>query len=491
LEDPPVSDPDLVADRPATFREVLANGEFRAVFFAGSLSTVGDSMARAAVTALVFQRTGSVLAASATFAISYLPWIGLGSLLAAVAERYPYRRTMVVCDVARMVTIGLVAVPRMPLYVLLGLLFLTALFDPPFRAARSALNPRILSGDRYVLSLSLIETVTQIALVTGYLLGGTIAAYNARVAVGFDAVTFGVSALIVGLCVRPREPALRPDRRTRLLRETAEGFEVVFGSRVLRSIAIVIFASLLFAVVPEGLGAAWAGHLTDNRHDRGWMQGVIMCSTPLGFVVGSVIINRFIRPSVRLRLIRPLAIMTPLALVAALLDPPVYGVAAIAAVSGFAVAGLLPASNGLFVQALPTEVRARAFGVMMSGVQLSQGGAVFLTGLLASHISLPVVVGFWGVGGVMLMVLAGVTWPRPEAVAAKIDQVRRINAEEPPPTDRQPTRPGGAHRPSPGIRPTPPAGADAGLTRSDDHLPQPGPSGRSGGGRHRLGAASR
>jgi MFS family permease len=456
LEDPPVSDPDHVAGRPATFREVLANGEFRAIFYASGLSVLGDSMARAAVTALVYQRTESVLLSGATFAISYLPWLGLGTVLAALAERYPYRRTMIVCDLARMVTIGLVAVPGMPLAVLLGLLFLAALFDPPFKAARSALTPRILEGERYVLSVSITETTSQLALIAGYFAGGAIAAYSPRTALLFNAATFGISACILGLGVHYRESALRPERRTNLLRETAEGFTVVFGRKVLRSIAAVVFAALLFAVVPEGLAAAWAGYLAEDQRTRGWMQGLIMCSTPTGFILGSILINRLVGLSVRQRLIRPFAIVTPLALVGALVDPRVYGVALIAAASGFAAAALLPAANGLFVQALPSQYRARAFGVMSSGVQLCQGAAVLATGALAGNYHLPLVVGLWGVAGTVLMLLISVTWPRPHTITAAIERARLDNEGV-----DQPRQPRGSAPAAPGSTPAAPGSAPA------------------------------
>ena len=56
-------------------------------------------------------------------------------------------------------------------------------------------------------------------------------------------------------------------------------------------------------------------------------------------------------------------------------------------ICGFAVAGLLPVANGLFVQALPDGYRARAFGVMASGMQIIQGVAVLVTGLLAERFS--------------------------------------------------------------------------------------------------------
>lgn len=474
-----MSDPDRGADRPATFREVLASGEFRAIFFSSTLSTVGDSMARAAVTALVYKSTGSVLASGATFAISYLPWIGFGSVLAALAERYPYRRTMIVCDLARMLTIGLVAVPHVPVPLLWGLLFLTALFDPPFRAARSALNAQVLSGDRYVLGLSLTETAVQLSIILGYFLGGTVAAYSSRSAVLFDAVTFGLSAGIVGLWVRPREAALRPERRTHLLRETAEGFGVVFGRPVLRSIAIVVFAGLLFAVVPEGLGAAWAGWLNKDGHssaNTGWMQGLIMCSMPTGFIVGSILISRFVPPQVRQRLIRPFAVLAPLALVYAVVNPNVWGVAALTAVSGFAVAAMLPAANGLFVQALPNQYRARAFGVMQSGVQLVQGAAVFTTGALASRFHLPVVVGLWGAGGVILMLITSLSWPRRNTIDDEIERARQINEVAEPDESAGNGQPGRHALPGEDTRPIWPLHGGP----PDDGRP----------GRHRLRAAS-
>ena len=63
------------AEGPATFREVFAQHEFRAVFVAGVLSWVGDYVAKAAVTLLVYQQTRSVALSAAAFAVSFLPWL--------------------------------------------------------------------------------------------------------------------------------------------------------------------------------------------------------------------------------------------------------------------------------------------------------------------------------------------------------------------------------------------------------------------------------
>jgi MFS family permease len=100
------------------------------------------------------------------------------------------------------------------------------------------------------------------------------------------------------------------------------------------------------------------------------------------------------------------------------LDPPVAIVAVLAGVSGFAMGGLVPVANGLFVQALPSAYRARAFGVVQGGLHLLQGVAVLVTGMLVHHNgNLALVVGLWSLGGLAAMVLLSLLWPPRHAFA--------------------------------------------------------------------------
>lgn len=415
------------ADRPATFRQVLESVEYRALYLASALSWFGDYVARAAITALVFRETGSVAASAATFAISYLPWLGLGPILAAVAERYSYRRTMVVTDLLRMVLIGLVALPGLPVWGMIGLLFATALCNPPFDAARSALLPKVLSGDRYVVGLTLQTTSHQVAQIVGYLSGAGLSAIDARGALLFDAATFGVSAFLVALWIRPRPPALAAGDRSHLLRETVDGLRLVFHAPVLRAVAVTVFLSTLYSIVPEGLAAAWAFHLAPAPADRGWAQGAIMMSNPVGYVIGGLLVGRLFGPQRRRRSIPWFALAVPACLIPAVLDPPVLGVVALSFGCGFAAAGLIPATNGLFVQALPDGFRARAFGVMKSGIQVLQGVAVLITGVLAEHFPLTTVVGVWGLTGVLVMAVAVLVWPDQKRIVSEIARVESDN----------------------------------------------------------------
>lgn len=425
---PPSNDPaGSQPEHRATFGEVLAIREYRGMLGASVLSWVGDYLAKAAVTTLVYEQTQSAGMAAATFAISFAPWVLLGPMLAAVAERYPYRSVMIVSDLARMVLIALVAVPGLPVPILIGLLFLTALGNPPYEAARSALYPSILTGDRLVVGISLNISAGQAAQIGGYLAGGLLAALNPRVSLLLDAATFAVSALVLTLVVKHRPAVGSPNARRNLVRETAEGFRVVFGIPALRAIAVLVFCVTLFAIVPEGLAAVWAHHLTpDDESGRGFAQGMIMLANPAGFVLGGIVVGR-LTPQLRRSLIRPLALLTPIMLVPALLNPSLAAVCLMAAACGFCLAGMLPTINGLFVQALPNVYRARAFGVMQGGVQVMQGGAVLITGVLANHWPLHQVIGLWSVAGVVLVLVAMSAWPPQERFTAAIERARRLN----------------------------------------------------------------
>ncbi|MEU7714025.1 MFS transporter [Micromonospora chalcea] len=426
-----VSDERPAQEGPATFRDVFGQPEFRALFAANILSWVGDYLAKAAVTVLVLRETESVALSAAAFAVSYLPWLLGGPLLSALAERHRYRRVMVICDLIRMALMLLVAMPFMPAWSILALIFLATLANPPSQAARSAVMPQILTGDRLVVGLSAFTSASQAAQVVGYLIGATIAALNPNAALLVNAATFALSALLVRVGVRDRPSTMTAQHRSHLLRETGQGFRIVFERPVLRAIAMLVFSAMLFSIVPEGLAAGWAAERTDGTMDAGTAQAVIMAAGPVGYVLGGLIIGRLIAPARRLALMRPLMVIAPAVLVPALLDPTPSVVALLAAACGFAVAGLVPVANGLFVQALPDGYRARAFGVMATGTQVIQGAAVLATGALAERFSVPSVVGTWSAAGVLLMLVAAFAWPRPRTIDAAIAAARAESSADP------------------------------------------------------------
>jgi MFS family permease len=426
-----VSDEKPPTERKVTFGEIFGIAEYRAIYSSTQLSWVGEYMAKAAVMALVFAQTGSVVLSAVSFALSYVPWLIGGPFLSALAERYRYKRVMITCDLLRAALIALVAVPGMPLPVMLLLVFGVALFAPPGQAARSATLPLVLTGERVVLGLAVNQSSGQAAQVIGYFAGAVVAIIDPRLALLCNAAAFVISAVILSYGLEDRPPAMRAEHRSHLLRETGEGFRIVFGTPALRVIAVIVFTSMLFSIVPEGLAVGWASELAQGEGARqGFYQGLIMVAHPLGYAAGVLLIARLLLPTTRRRLVPMLAVLGPLALVPSLGNPQILGVIAMTVVSGIAMAGLTPTLNGLFVQALPNGFRARAFGVMNSGIQAIQGVAIFATGLLvglAGSNRVYLVVGLWCLAGVLAMLALAVRWPKPDFFAAAIANAEAVN----------------------------------------------------------------
>jgi MFS family permease len=202
----------------------------------------------------VYQRTDSALLAAVTFAISYLPWLLGGPVLAALADRLPRHRVLIASDVVRAVLVAGMAIPGTPLPVLLGLLLLVSVCAPPFEAARSALMADVLDGDRYAVATSVTGVTLQVSQLIGFLLGGALlVTLSPSWALLIDAATFAVSALWLtrGLHRRPA-PALSADgdEVRSIWRDTGSGLRFLAGSPRLRCIVGLLWTSALFGGAP-------------------------------------------------------------------------------------------------------------------------------------------------------------------------------------------------------------------------------------------------
>lgn len=125
------------AARPDGYRAVFAVPEFRYVFAAHLLSSLGVVVCEIALSVLVFRLTASPLLSALTFALGLLPYMVGGTLLSAVADRYPARGVLVGCDLlCALAAAGMVA-PGTPVVVLLVLRCVLAAIAPVFAGTRS------------------------------------------------------------------------------------------------------------------------------------------------------------------------------------------------------------------------------------------------------------------------------------------------------------------------------------------------------------------
>ncbi|MEV5411356.1 MFS transporter [Thermopolyspora sp. NPDC052614] len=399
-------------DGPASYREVIALREFRALWFAQGLSLLGDQFAQVALGVLVYQRTESPLATAAVYALTYLPPILGGPLLAGLADRYARRTIMIVCDMARAVLVALMAIPGMPLAVLCALLFGVVTISAPFSAARAALLADILTGDRYVVGSALQNMTNQAVQMLGFALGGVaILNLGPHRGLALDAATFLASALILVVAVRPR-PAPPRDNGSppSAWRMALGGARLVFGDPRLRT--LVLFAWLCgFYIMTEGIAVPYAATLTGDPGLLPVVSGLLMAALPMGTVIGAVLFTRYVGPDRRLRVMGWMAMLScaPLALCA--LRPPLFAVLVLWVAAGIGGAYQL-AANAAFVQCVPPELRGRAFGLVQSGLLTVQGVGILVGGAAAERLGPEAVIALAGAAGTVCAVLLSPAWTR-------------------------------------------------------------------------------
>jgi MFS family permease len=386
---------------------VFAVREFRILWSSVLLSTAGDRLALVALTLLVYDRTKSPLLAAAVYAVGYLPWVIGGLFLAEVADRRPRRSVMVFCDAARAVLVAVMVVPHVPVGALVALLFAATMFQPPFDSAKASITPDILQGERYVLGTAVLQTTLLVGQVAGAVGGGVAVAFlGVRSSLAIDAATFVLSALLIGLGLRARPAAARPELgQASALARMLSGFRLVFGDPALRT--LLLFGWLVvFYTIPEGIAAPYAARLGGGPI----ATGLVLASTVLGTTIAVPLFTRFVRPRQRINLMGPLAILTCASLVLTGLRPNLaISLVVFSLSAAFGVYQV--AANTAFVVRVPSERRAQAFGIASMGVIVGQGAAFVAAGAAAQELVTPaVVIAVGGAIGTLVAFVLTLRW---------------------------------------------------------------------------------
>jgi MFS family permease len=380
-----------------TFRSLFRHREFAVLWLAGAQSQLGDQLARVALSVLVFARTGSGLATAATYALTYLPAFVGGILLAGMADLYPRRRLLVVCDVLRALLFGLMAIPAVPLPVLCVLLVVAVLVGAPYNAAEPAIVADMFEGDSYSAAIGIRTATVQAAQLVGFAAGGLVVAVTgSRVALAIDGATFAASAVLlrVGLTLRPATTS----GGRRGVEQIKVGLRTVTGDRRLRLLLALAWLAG-FWIVPEGLAAPYAA-----QHGGGpTAVGILLAANPAGYLIGVLVLTRWVPTAQRPRLLGVLAIVSGLPLVLCGFGPGVALAAVLWGMCGLFAAYLVLIVTE-FVTIVPSNVRGQAIGLASSGLLAAQGIGLLIGGGIASVWAVAPAIAICGAVGSLLAV---------------------------------------------------------------------------------------
>jgi predicted MFS family arabinose efflux permease len=387
-----------------TYADIFAGREFRALFTSRALSTIGDYIARAALVIAVFSETGSEALMGITFALSSLPDLVGGPVLAGLADRFPRRVVMVAADLGRALLLLIMAIPGWPLGALWALLFVIRLLDSPFNSAYLSTMSVVLPGKRLVKGSALTQLVNHLAYTVGYGAGGLIVALTGLSAVlVFNAATFALSALVILFGVLSRPATARTDSSPSLLGSARAATRYIVTHPQLRVIMLFPFP-IATTLVCETLAAPYAEQIGHGPA----VAGLLMGAGPAGIVLGLVLLPQLV-PDQRTGHVVVLSIISCAPLVLFLAVPGPVVASLLIVVSGIALYYWIPLAAE-FTQAVPDDMRGQALGLLTSTMRVTQGVAILVFGLAAQNaLSSTVFVVAGAVGTAMVLALS-VAW---------------------------------------------------------------------------------
>jgi len=408
-----------------TLRALVGFREFRGMWIATSVSTAGDQLATIALSLLVFERTKSPAWTAATYAMTMLPTLVSGPMLSWLADRYPRRRVMVVCAWLQAGLVGLMALPFMPLAVMIVLLVAVQMVASPFLAAQEATLPSALPANRYDDGVALFGSSADIAQMLGLAGAGfAVTMLGAHTALAIDAATFVLVALLIHVSVVAR-PAADPLARRKHAVPTAvedaagqdrqSALSLIITSPRLRSVlGLRLLAG--FAMVPAGLAVPLAAQLNAS-----WATGLILALEPATNVIGVALLYRLIRDDrQRERLIGPLAVLSLAPLIGFAIMPSLTWTVALLTIAGIAGAFHTPA-RAAWGRSVPDPYRGRAHGIARTALRASQGGGMALGGTVAQVLgSITMTIAGAGAVGVLLALQAASAWTRANKSSADV-----------------------------------------------------------------------
>jgi predicted MFS family arabinose efflux permease len=364
----------------STFRGVVHSPQFRWLWLAGAQSLLGDQLARVALTILVYDRTRSELATAAAYALTFLPALVGNVALGPVVDRLRPRLVLVCGDLVRAGLLASMALPHVPIAVLMILLTVAVFVGAPWQSVETALVAELVPERDLALGLGLRTATLQAAQLVGFAVGGVVVGlFGPRTALAIDAATFLISAIVIRIGVQERAAApgnAEAPGTTGSTRWFAAVGAVLHDRRTRTLLGFSWLLGLL--VIPEGLAAPFAHTL----HLGPAAVGLLLAAAPTGVLVGSLLFSRLTRPATRVRLVGPLAMVSGLPLVASAFTHHLIVALGLWALSGAATAYHVQVITE-YVQSVPQTRRVQAIGFASAGLLAAQGVGLLVGGALA------------------------------------------------------------------------------------------------------------
>ncbi|MCE7743410.1 MAG: MFS transporter, partial [Candidatus Heimdallarchaeota archaeon] len=276
-------------DKPS-IRQVLTNAAFMVLFAAQFIENIGRAISGLAIELLVFDLTASPLLMGILSMIWLLPFIIIAPLAGALADRLDQRKLMLYSNIASAIaSVGFVIVyffkdqltviqlalgqpaaisaiafqPTTPNYLhvlwpLFVLCFLNSSSAAFFFPARNAYTRLIVKKKNLLVANSVGSSVFQVATIFGFVIAGFLAVQNYLWSFIFDATTFAVSGIFIGVLffIGRKPPEVIREKSQDLRQEIRKfGEDIAIGYRTIRKYPKISYMLIVFSFITFAFGA--------------------------------------------------------------------------------------------------------------------------------------------------------------------------------------------------------------------------------------------
>lgn len=369
-----------------TALHALRSPNFALLWTAQVISGFGDKITLFALAFVTWELTRSALSTALAVVISTVPFAIFGFFGGAIADAVGHRRAMIACDIIRLLAIA--SIPAilelgLPLAVVYGLVFVAALCSAVFNPARLAIVPDLVPRERLSASNSMVFASDRTVEIAGTLLAGLLVAALRELAFYVDAVTFGLSALLL-YRIAIVDPPVRPVSWARIGADALDGVRIIRDHAVLRANTVFSLLGQLSLPVFNGLTPV----LIFREYGLGPEQyGAAEAALALGAVVAGIFYPTFLGGLRKGRTIVAGFAAVGLALIAIAASPDFTVSLALFALLGVAnVISFVP-NVTLSQEVTPPPLRARVFGSRISLLNLTWVPVILVTASVAETYS--------------------------------------------------------------------------------------------------------
>ncbi|GAA1776933.1 macrolide resistance MFS transporter Mrx(A) [Nocardioides hankookensis] len=333
---------------------------------AEAISLTGTRVSMVALPWFVLTTTGSATRTGLVALAEMLPLVVLKVLGGPVIDRVGARRVAITCDLLSVLAVG--AIPLLhesgwlPFPVFLLLVALAGSLRGPGDGAKAALTPAVVAeaGVPMERATGLHSTVERTAgLLGAALAGGLVAWIGPADALVVDALSFALSAAVLGWATRSMRPVQTEDADdpASYAARLRAGWTFLRGDRILLGIAVMVaLTNLLDLAYAAVLVPVWAKETTGSAATVGLVFATFGGAAAIGSICAAAWADRL--PRYRTYLIAFLVCGAPRYAVFAL-DVPIGVVLAVCVAGGFASGFLNPILGAVIYERIPAPLMGR------------------------------------------------------------------------------------------------------------------------------------